>query len=248
MAKAGRKPEGPIGLDKILTPAEERQFMDYMVSVSGDEGGMANWLMFGLMLMTGMRVSELCALRVKDTPVYLGVNAVHVHESKGRKSRDIPIGERLTESLLTYLKDYRPATLPASVRASDRRKPVFYSELKRPYGRDRIAYKLKKFALQAGLVKHFTPHMCRHTFATLSLFEKRIEISLLQALLGHSKLAITQRYLHTAELMNPGLGNALDRGEGVLRRGSSEIVFTIVAVNRKKGGAGNDKSFMGVSL
>ncbi|KKN73148.1 hypothetical protein LCGC14_0403200 [marine sediment metagenome] len=214
MAKK-RKPEAPIGLNKFLTSDEERRFMEYMVSVSGDEGGVQNCLIFDLMLQTGLRVSELCGLRAKDTPKYLGANAIHVHESKGQKSRDIPISDRLAARLSDYLKNYRPATLPQTVRASDRRKQVFYSALKQPYKRAAIAHKLKKFTLLAGLDKHVTPHMTRHTFATLSLFENRLNTKQLQALLGHSKLATTEMYLYPVGLLNPEFGNNLDRGRWV---------------------------------
>lgn len=207
-----RKPEAPIGLNKILTPDEEVQFMEYMVSVSGDEGGVRFCLIFDLMLQAGLRVEELCNLRVKDTPKYQGGAVIHVHLGKGNRSRDIPISDRLAAKLAYYLKNYRPATLPASVKGKGIGKPVFYSQWKRPYKTAAIAHKLKQFVLRAGLDKHVTPHMCRHTFATLSLFQKRLNISLLQTLLGHSNLATTQKYLHPLVLLDPDAGNRLDRG------------------------------------
>ncbi len=216
MKKSGRKPEGPIGLNKILTPDEERLFMEYMVSIIGNEGGVRDFMIFDVMLQTGLRVSELCNLRVKDTPKYLGGNVIRVHLGKGKKSRDIPISKRMAKNLSNYLKNERPATLPAAIRASDRRKPVFYSERKRPYRRDEIAYKTKKFVLRAGLIKHVTPHMCRHTFATNALLKNRATLAELQVLMGHSKIATTQKYLHTAGLLNPRLGNTLDRGEWLI--------------------------------
>lgn len=213
MAKKRRKPETPVGLNKILTPAEERLFVDYLISVSGDPGGIQNCLIFDLMLQTGLRVSELCKLRVKDCPGYLGGHVIRVHQGKGRKSRDIPVSGRIAANLSSYLKRYRPATLPSMVRVSDRRKQVFYSVRKRPFNRDQVAYLLRKLASKAGIDKHVHPHMTRHTFATNALLENRVNVSELQVLLGHSKLATTQRYLHTAELLDDRLGNALDRGE-----------------------------------
>ena len=213
MAKRKRKPEAPIGLDKILTPAEEKRFMEYLISVSGDDGGVRNCLIFDLMFQTGLRVSELCNLRVKDCPGYLGGHVIRVHLSKGRKSRDIPVSARIAGNLSNYLKRHRPATLPSTVRVSDRRKPVFYSTRRRPYNRDQIAYLLRKLASKAGMLKHVHPHMTRHTFATNELLNNRASLSELQILLGHSKLATTQRYLHTAELLDDRLGSVLDRGE-----------------------------------
>lgn len=211
--KKQRKPEAPIGLDKILTPVEEKQFMGFLVSVSGDPGGVRNCLIFDLMLQTGMRVSELCDLRVKDCPGYLGGYVIRVHQGKGSKSRDIPVSKRVAVNLGLYLKDYRPATLPDSVRVSDRRKPVFYCDRQRPFNRDQVRYLFEKLARGAGITKHVHPHMTRHTFATNALIEGRVNVVELQLLLGHSKLATTQRYVHTAGLLNDRLGSALDRGE-----------------------------------
>ena len=57
--KKQRKPEPPTGLNKILTPTEETQFMDYLISVSGDPGGVQNCLIFDLMLQTIRLASDV---------------------------------------------------------------------------------------------------------------------------------------------------------------------------------------------
>ncbi len=211
--KKRRKPEAPIGLDKILTPAEEKRLMFFLESVTGDPGGIQNCLIFDLMLQTGLRVSELCKLRVKDCPGYLGGLVIRVHRGKGCKNRDVPVSERIAVNLSKYLKKHRPATLPPSVRVSDRRKPVFYSVRKRPFNRDQVAYLFRKMAAKVGIDKHVHPHMTRHTFATNALLKGRASVAELQVLLGHSKLTTTQRYVHTAGLLDERLGSVLDRGE-----------------------------------
>ena len=210
-----RKPEAPIGLDKILVPGEEKQFMDYLISVSGDQGGVQWCVMLDLMLQTGMRVSEICALRVKDCPGYLGGRVVRVHQGKGKKSRDIPVSARISRNLSGYLKEHRAGTLPAGVRVSDRRKRVFYTA-KKAFTRDGIGYKIARFGRLAGIEKHLTPHMTRHTFATRAILSGKVTLPELQTLLGHTKLATTERYLHCARLLNPRVGDALDRGEWVI--------------------------------
>ncbi len=213
-----RKPEAPVGLDKILTPAEEKQFMAFLVSVSGEAGGVRTCLIFDLLLQTGMRVSELCDLRVKDCPGYLGGYVIRVHQGKGGRSRDIPVSERIAVNLGLYLRKYRPGTLTASVRVSDRRKRVFYNDCRRPFNRGQIRYMLGSMAVRAGIGKHIHPHMTRHTFATNALLKGRVTLPELQLLLGHSKLATTQRYVHTAGLLNNKLGSALDRGGWAISR------------------------------
>ena len=215
MVTRRRKQEAPIGLDKILTPKEERKFLDYLVSVSGDPGGIQNCLIFDLLLQTGMRVTELCTLKVKNCPAYLGGNVIRVL-GKGRKFRDIPVSERLAKNISTYLKNHRPATLPSSVRVSDRRKPVFYSARRKPFDRHQIAYKIKKIGWLAGIEKHLHCHMTRHSFSTNTLFKKRVSLSELQVILGHTQITTTAKYLHTVGLLDCRLGNSLDRFEWTL--------------------------------
>ncbi len=214
--KRKRKPEPPIGLNKILTPDEEMRFMDYLVSVSGDPGGVQTCLIFDIMLQTGVRVSEMCGLRVKDMPKYMGGNVIRVHLGKGGRSRDIPVSQRIVRNVNKYIRDFRPSTLPPSVRHSDSRKKVFYSAMKKPFTRDGIAYKIEHLGRLAGIEKRLAPHMVRHTFATNALLDNKTTVPVLQALMGHSKISTTQRYIHTAGLLDTRLGKALDRGRWVL--------------------------------
>ncbi len=215
MVTRRRKHEPPIGLDKILTPQEERKFLDYLVSVSGDPGGIQHCLFFDLLLQTGLRITELCTLKVKNCPACLGGNVIRVL-GKGRRFRDIPVSGRLAKNLTSYIKYHRPATLPSTVRVSDRRKPVFYSARRKPFDRHQIAYRIKKLGRLAGIEKHLHCHMTRHSFATNTLLKKRASLSELQVILGHAQITTTAKYLHTVGLLDCRLGNSLDRFEWVL--------------------------------
>ncbi len=216
MAKKKRKPDSPIGLDKILTPAEETKFTDHMASQMGEPEGAKLYLIFDLMLMTGIRVSELCNLRVKDTPGYLGMNAVRVYLGKNKKNRDIPVSKRMAANIRTYRKDLRPQTLPAHVRASDSRQRMFYSSLKKPFTRRGLGYQIARCGRLAGIVKHLTPHMCRHTFATRALMDSKINLPELQIFMGHAKITTTQSYIHLVTLLTGDYGERLDRSEIVI--------------------------------
>ena len=190
--------------------------MEYLWSRTGDKEGVKFYLMFDLMLMTGLRVSELCNLRVKDTSRYLGAHAIRVYLGKFSKNRDIPISRRMSHNMAVYIKKYRGSTLPGSVRASDSRKRVFYAATKKPFTRDSVGYHIERLGKEAGIVKHLTPHMCRHTFATRALMGNKINLPELQIFLGHSKLATTQRYIHLVTLLTGDYGERLDRGETML--------------------------------
>ncbi|MFC1675561.1 tyrosine-type recombinase/integrase [Planctomycetota bacterium] len=216
MVKKKRKPETPIGLNKILTPTEEKRFKDYLVSVQNDPDGVKRLLIFDIMLNTGLRVSELCKLRVKDTPKYQGGNVIQIHRGKGQKTRNIPVSDRIRRNINIYIKVYRPATLPGHIRPSDSRRQLFFSRTKKRYNRRSVAYLISQLGKKAGIAKHLTPHMCRHTFATRLLVDRKVTLAELQMLLGHSKISSTQKYLHVIDLLNPTVANAIDGGGGVL--------------------------------
>ena len=214
--KKKRRPESSVGLDKILTPSEEDGFMDYMLSQIGEAEGLKFYLIFDLLLLTGLRVSELCNLRVKDTPRYLGANAVRVYLGKFKKNRDIPVSQRMAKNISMYLRKIRPSTLPSTVRVSDSRKPVFYSATKKTFTRDTIGYQIARSGRLAEIEKHLTPHMCRHTFATRALMKNKINLPELQIFMGHVKITTTQRYIHLVTLLTGDYGERLDRRETVL--------------------------------
>ena len=217
MAKMKRKPESSVGLDRILTPSEEGLFMDHLVSrMNEDAVSMTFYVIFELMLLTGLRVTEACKLRLKDTPRYLGAPAIRVFEGKGGKSRDVPISKRLAKDIKMYIKQHRPATLPAHFRVSDRTKRLFYSPLKKPFNRRTLAYHIGRIGELAGITKHLTPHMCRHTFATMALVGNKLKMHELQMFMGHAKITTTQLYIHTAMLLTEDYGERLDRFETVI--------------------------------
>jgi integrase/recombinase XerC len=134
----------------------------------------------------GLRVSELCGLRVTD--VDWSERLVRVL-GKGKKERLVPISEtalRAVETYWTLLAD-RPTGEMA----------VFLSETKRrsPLSPLMLARRLKKYLMLAGLDPSLTPHKLRHSYAT-HLLDAGADLRSVQELLGHAHLATTQVYTH----------------------------------------------------
>lgn len=140
-------------------------------------------LLFG----TGIRVSELCALRLASVNLHNGFIKVY---GKGGKERVIQICQ---DVILEALHEYQSLCLTPS-----RQNTFFFiNRLGRNLSSQSVRIMIKKLALKSGILKPVTPHTFRHTFATL-LLEEGVDIKYIQTILGHSSLATTQIYTHVS--------------------------------------------------
>jgi integrase/recombinase XerD len=141
-----------------------------------------------LLFATGMRVGELCSLEYRH--VDLGAGSLLV-QGKGRKERRIPICQG---AALNALRDYRDAF-------SGRAGPdgaFFVNRYGRRVTDQSIRLMVAHLARSAGVSEHVTPHMFRHTLATL-LLENGVDIRFIQFLLGHSSISVTEIYARVNE-------------------------------------------------
>ncbi len=136
-----------------------------------------------LLYATGMRVSELCQLRVND----LDETFVKV-KGKGKKERLIPVGKKAIEAVDHYLIQYRKAV-------AEENGPLFTSLRGRPIDRVTVWGRVKVYARSAGIAKSISPHTLRHSFAT-HLLENGADLRLIQDMLGHEDIGTTDRYTH----------------------------------------------------
>lgn len=140
-----------------------------------------------MLFATGMRISELCSLRVQDVNLQDGTILIY---GKGSKERRLQIGNGDVISILEKYKTdfhYEIANCQS----------FFVSQSGRPLSAQTVRRMLRKYAELAGIELHITPHMFRHTFAT-SLLEADVDIRYIQEMLGHSSINITEIYTHVA--------------------------------------------------
>ena len=160
----------------------------------------AAWL--EMLYSCGLRISELCQLKVGD--VEFGQSSVRV-KGKGRKERQLPVGEPALRALEAYWGSlqHRPAPETAAFRtALESVEPM----------RPRTAQALfKRYLLGAGLDPRLTPHKLRHSFAT-HLLDRGADLRSVQELLGHAHLATTEVYTHvTTERLRQAYDSAHPR-------------------------------------
>ena len=150
--------------------------------------GTTERLIVSLLYTTGVRVSELVNIRVRD--IDLSSQTIRV-VGKGGKERIVFFNDEVRELIELHIKanmlDEEDYLLKSS-----RGNKMDYTTVER---------RLKQIARRAGIRKKVTPHVLRHTFAT-HMLKRGINIRVLQELLGHSKLSTTQVYTHvTPEIM-----------------------------------------------
>lgn len=136
-----------------------------------------------LLYATGMRVSELCGLRIND----LSDTFVKV-VGKGKKERLIPVGKKAIEAVDQYLLRFRGEI-------KEENGPLFISPRGKPIDRITVWNRVKAYALSAGIMKSISPHTLRHSFAT-HLLENGADLRLIQDMLGHEDIGTTDRYTH----------------------------------------------------
>ena len=138
-----------------------------------------------LLFSTGMRISELCSLKVNDVNLYDGTILIY---GKGSKERRIQIGN---ESVIKILTEYNDNFCSERQSCSN----FFVSQSGKALSDQSIRRMINKYTSLASIEQHITPHMFRHTFAT-SLLEADVDIRYIQEMLGHSSINITEIYTH----------------------------------------------------
>jgi site-specific recombinase XerD len=133
---------------------------------------------------TGLRISELCHLRISDIDSQRMV--LRVEQGKGQKDRYVMLSPRLLEQLRAYWKQYRPRHWLFPGQADDQ-----------PIDKGAIERACQKACRRAGIAKRITPHSLRHAFA-VHLLEGGADLRTIQLLLGHRSLNTTARYLRMA--------------------------------------------------
>jgi integrase/recombinase XerD len=167
----------PKTLPSVLSPAEVLRLLD-----AAEPG--RDRVLVQVAYSCGLRLSELIHLRVADIDSARMV--IHVRQGKGAKDRLVPLSLRLLEELRAYWRMHRPSTWLFPGQKPDR--SITNSNVQRRFGR---------VVKQVGLSKPCSMHTLRHSYAT-HLLEAGVDLLTLKALMGHTSLQTTARYLHVS--------------------------------------------------
>lgn len=140
-----------------------------------------------VMYASGLRVSELASLTLENINFESGFLRVI---GKGNKERIVPIGRQALSRLKIYLDRARPKLVRPQTPSA-----IFLSNRGRKLNRATLWKLVSGSAKRAGIVKHVSPHMLRHSFAT-HLLENGADLRVIQEMLGHADISTTQVYTH----------------------------------------------------
>lgn len=142
-----------------------------------------------LLFATGMRISELCSLKPSD--IDFETNTVLIY-GKGAKERLLQIGNPDVLTALLLYRDSFKETI-------DTCGYFFVNRLHNKLSDQSVRNMIIHYADIAGIDQHITPHMFRHSFATL-LLEQDVDIRYIQRILGYSSISTTEIYTHVTNL------------------------------------------------
>lgn len=171
-------------LPVVLSVEEVNAIMD-SVDVSSTKG-IRDRAILEVLYGCGLRVSEVCSLKVSD--VFPKEGFVRVI-GKGNKQRLVPIGGMALDAIDSYLA-VRP---PSDDAIMDNY--LFHNRFGKPLSRVSVFNMVKFQAMAAGITKEISPHTFRHSFAT-HLIENGADLRLVQEMLGHESVLTTEIYTH----------------------------------------------------
>lgn len=173
-------------LPEVLSVEEIDKIID-SIDISSKEG-IRNRAIIETLYSCGLRVSELCNLKLSD--MFLKERFIRV-EGKGSKQRLVPISRSAINEIELYLKE----------RSNIEIKPgyedyLFVSSLrKKKLSRIMVFHIVKELTEAAGIKKNISPHTFRHSFAT-HLLENGANLRVIQTMLGHENIGTTEIYTH----------------------------------------------------
>ncbi len=182
-AKLLESPKLPSLLPDFLTQDEIQNLL--AKPQMQDRLGQRDRCILELLYASGLRVSELCDLRLTDIDKERRLLRVF---GKGSKERIVPIHKLAMQLLNCYLQEWRKLFSP-------RDDFVFLNRSGRGLTRQYIWKMIKKYAVESGISRSISPHTFRHSFAT-HLLEGGADLRTVQILLGHSDIAATEIYTH----------------------------------------------------
>jgi integrase/recombinase XerD len=179
-------PKTWLSLPKFLTVSE----VELLLSQPDEKDihGIRDKAMLELLYATGLRVSELVSLKIKDLNLEDGFLLCL---GKGGKERIVPIGDTAASAIRRYIDEARPMLLKQPNNF------LFLTRRGSAFTRQGFWKLLKSYAKKADLDLKISPHILRHTFAT-HLLERGADLRSVQLMLGHSQITTTQVYTHVS--------------------------------------------------
>jgi len=175
--------------DRSITNRKQKKIKERSIQLpkasSQDYRTLRNLALLELLFATGMRVGEVSSIDIKD---FLAEEDIFKIKGKGGRERLAFIVDKVT---LKILREH----LEVRMKIETKNSALFLNAAGKRISTQGIAKIITKLCEDGGIKRHVTPHMLRHTVATL-LLRNGVDIRVVQEFLGHASIATTQRYVH----------------------------------------------------
>lgn len=148
-----------------------------------------DWAMLHVALDAGLRVSEICALQIRDAILDGDHASLIVRDGKGGKKRGVRMGSALRDHLTQFI-EWKAALGEATGGSA----PLFVSTRGGALTRTAVYRIFRKYSDAVGIPRRFSIHSCRHTYASLLYKASNFNLRLVQKQLGHRSIQTTQIY------------------------------------------------------
>ena len=177
-----RAPKKDKRLPKALSPDEISQLLE---TEEADEKGIRDQAMFELCYSSGLRLSELASVTMRDLDLDDGTIRV---TGKGNKTRIVPVGKKANAAIRRWIQVRKNLNKPIS-------NLLFPNKDNQPLRSRTIQHRLTQWTKKQGLGQNVHPHMLRHSFAS-HLLQSSGDLRAVQEMLGHASISTTQVYTH----------------------------------------------------
>ena len=208
--KSGKNMSLELTQEDFLTERQVKQLKGTLrrAARQGREDGkyipVRDWCILHIALDAGLRVSEICDLKIGDLLISQGNSSIIVRSGKGNKKRGVSIGEDLRSHLERYIRWKEKRGQPTG---DDDLLFLSPSGKSDKLSRQAVYHAFKRWAKRTDLPERFSIHSCRHTYASMLYKSSDYNLRLVQSQLGHSSIQTTQVY---ADVLNEDAEKAVN--------------------------------------
>jgi site-specific recombinase XerD len=145
------------------------------------------------LLLSGLRNSEFCRLRVADTPIGQK-RPVLIVSGEPRERREVHIPQSLGDLIARYVHTVRPRLLPDHIPQTDLDQPLILNDRKRPYERTNLYRRVVRILNSAGFAEKASVQLLRHSYGYLAYKRTGGNLLFVQRQLGHAHCMVTAIY------------------------------------------------------
>ena len=185
------EPLGPRALDRKEQLA--------LMRAARKEGSIRDLAILTVLLHTGLRVGELCNLRLNHITIHENSGVLIIEEGKGTKRRRVPLNPTVTAVLKDYLKSNEAGSVGVVTDnvGNKTRQHLFYGQKGMPLTDRGIRHMINKYAYMSK-IRHLSPHVLRHTCAK-NLIDTGVSLDKVSKILGHANVNTTSIYTTPTE-------------------------------------------------